>query len=117
MKSQRIVVWFAVCSAASHCGALRRRSVGRLRAARQEIERIPRLFPPAIDAKAAGAKAIKLYDANNDGKLSGEELDKCPGLKAAIDQVDPSGKGEITADDDYRQDQGVAGFKTRSDDA
>ena len=57
-----------------------------------------RILPPKIDAAAAGAEAIKLYDTNHDGKLSGEELDKCPGVKAAIDQIDPSGKGEITAD-------------------
>jgi len=58
-----------------------------------------RLSVPKIDAKAAGAEAITLFDTNRDGKLSGEELDKCPGLKAAIDKVDQSGKGEITADD------------------
>jgi hypothetical protein len=57
-----------------------------------------RMPVPKIDAKAAGAEAIKLYDANKDGKLSGEELDKCPGLKAAIEQVDPNGTGEITAE-------------------
>ncbi len=57
-----------------------------------------RLRPPAIDAKAAGAKAIELFDADKDGKLSGKELDKCPGLKAAIDKIDTSGNGEITAE-------------------
>ena len=57
-----------------------------------------RLLPPQIDAAAAGAKAIELFDTNKDGKLSGEELDKCPGLKAAVDRIDPAGKGEITAD-------------------
>ena len=56
------------------------------------------IHPPAIDAKEAGAKAIEMFDANKDGKISGAELDKCPGLKAAIDQVDKSGKKEITAD-------------------
>jgi hypothetical protein len=61
--------------------------------------RAPRRMPvPKIDPKAAGAEAIKLYDANKDGKLSGEELDKCPGLKAAIEKVDPDGTGEITAE-------------------
>jgi hypothetical protein len=59
----------------------------------------PKRMPvPKIDAKAAGAEAVKLYDTNKDGKLSGEELDKCPGLKAAIEQVDLNGTGEITAD-------------------
>jgi hypothetical protein len=59
----------------------------------------PRRMPvPAIDAKVAGAEAIKLFDANKDGKLSGDELNKCPGVKAAIEQIDPSGNGEITAE-------------------
>lgn len=57
-----------------------------------------RLLPPKIDPATAGAKAIEMFDADGDGKLSGAELDKCPGLKAAIAQVDPSGKGEITAE-------------------
>jgi len=50
-----------------------------------------------MDAVAVGAEAIKQFDANHDGKLSGKELEKCPGLKAAIAQIDRSGKGEITA--------------------
>ena len=58
----------------------------------------PRILPPKTDAAAAGAEAIRLYDADHDGKLSGEELDKCPGLKAAIDNIDRSGNGEITAE-------------------
>ena len=53
---------------------------------------------PAIDAVAAGARAIELFDTNKDGKIDGAELDGCPGLKAAIDQIDPSGMREITAD-------------------
>ena len=57
-----------------------------------------RVKPPAIDAAAAGAEAIKMYDTNKDGKISGEELDKCPAIKAALAQIDPSGKGEVTAD-------------------
>ena len=57
-----------------------------------------RIAPAQIDAKAAGEKAIEMFDTDKDGKLSGKELDKCPGLKAAIDKIDPSGKGEITAE-------------------
>jgi beta-lactamase regulating signal transducer with metallopeptidase domain len=63
-----------------------------------EPEKPKRLVAPAIDAKAAAAEAIRLFDTNNDGKISGAELDKCPGLKAAINQVDPTGKSEITAE-------------------
>jgi hypothetical protein len=57
----------------------------------------PRIYPPVIDASQAAAKAIEMYDANKDGKLSGAELDKCPGLKAAAASLDPDGRG-ITAD-------------------
>ncbi len=59
----------------------------------------PRILPPKIDPRAAGAAAIKQFDANGDGKISGKELDKCPGLKAAIDQVDRNGDGTITAEE------------------
>ena len=61
-------------------------------------EKLHHIYPPAIDAAAAGTKAIEMFDANKDGKISGAELDKCPGLKAAIDQIDKTGKGEITAE-------------------
>jgi hypothetical protein len=54
--------------------------------------RPPRIYAPTIDAAAAGARAMEMYDANKDGKLSGEELDKCPGLKAGM------GGGEVTAE-------------------
>ena len=55
-------------------------------------------MPQKKFSSSAGADAIATYDANKDGKLSGEELLKSPALKAAIAQIDPSGKGEITAD-------------------
>jgi len=57
-----------------------------------------RIHPPSINASAAGAKAIELFDENKDGKISGEELNKCPGLKAALSRVDTGGTGEVTAD-------------------
>ncbi len=57
----------------------------------------PRIYLPSINASAAGREAIEMYDANKDGKLTGEELDKCPGLKAAAATLDPGGQG-ITAE-------------------
>jgi hypothetical protein len=57
-----------------------------------------RVKPPPIDAAAAGAEAIKMYDTNKDGMISGAELDKCPAVKAALAKIDTSGKGEVTAD-------------------
>jgi hypothetical protein len=56
-----------------------------------------RIHPPSINASAAGAKAIEMYDTNKDLKLSEAELDKCPGLKAARSKVDPGGEG-VTAE-------------------
>ncbi len=38
-----------------------------------------------------------MFDADKDGKIDGAELDKCPGLKAALSKVDPSNQG-VTAD-------------------
>jgi hypothetical protein len=59
---------------------------------------------PKVDADAAGLKAIELFDTDQDGVLSGKELDKCPGLKAACiplgsapSTVDPARTGRITA--------------------
>lgn len=65
----------------------------------EKPKRMPtRLIPPSIDAETAGKKAIELFDTNKDGKLSGKELDKCPGLKAALGTVDTDHQGEITAE-------------------
>lgn len=57
-----------------------------------------RVYPPAIDAAAAGAEAIKLYDTNKDRKISGDELDKCPALKSAMNRLDTAQTGAITAE-------------------
>jgi hypothetical protein len=51
-----------------------------------------------FDPVAAGRAAIAEYDSDGDGKLTGIELDRCPGLKAAINQIDPSGNQGITAE-------------------
>ena len=66
----------------------------------------PRVYPPYIDAKTAGLKAIEMFDTNKDGVISGKELEKCPGLKAACTPsaithmctVDPARTGRITAE-------------------
>src|SRR5664279_2132272 len=54
--------------------------------------------PSRFDAVAAGQAAVKEYDTDGDGKIAGAELGKCPCVKAAIDQIDPSGKGEVTSE-------------------
>ena len=42
-----------------------------------------RIVAPSIDADAAGQEAMKLYDTNHDGKISGAEFDKVPSLGSA----------------------------------
>jgi hypothetical protein len=39
-----------------------------------------------------------MFDKDGDGKLSGGELDKCPGLKAGLRRLDPANSGVVTAD-------------------
>ena len=60
--------------------------------------RLSRVYPPSIDASSAAAKAVEMYDADGNGAMSGAELDKCPGLKAALAKIDGSGQGKITAE-------------------
>ena len=55
-----------------------------------------RVYPDKPDPQA-GARALELYDADHDGCLNVAELDKVPGLKAAIKQVDTNGDGKISA--------------------
>src|SRR4051812_35115961 len=42
------------------------------------------ITPPNINAAAAATSAFKLYDTNNDGFLSNQELDAIPGVKASL---------------------------------
>ncbi len=62
-----------------------------------EVKKPTRFYPPEINGFSAGFRAIEQFDANKDRKISGAELDKCPGLKAAIENVDADGDGGITA--------------------
>jgi hypothetical protein len=47
-----------------------------------------RVKPPRIDRRSAASQAIELYDTNHDGKLSKEELAKCPGVLISFDGYD-----------------------------
>ncbi len=60
--------------------------------------RLQRVQPPSINASSAAAKAIEMYDADKNGTISGAELDRCPGLKAAAAKIDAGGEGKITAE-------------------
>ncbi len=63
----------------------------------RHVERPAALHAPRVDAEEAGKRAIEMFDADKDGKIDGEELSKCPGLKAAMSKLDPEGTGELTA--------------------
>ena len=54
---------------------------------------------PAFDAQAAAAAAMGLYDANQDGQLSKQELATVPGLQATIEEADADGDGALSADE------------------
>jgi len=57
-----------------------------------------RVYPDAV-ASDAPQKAMDLYDTDKDGFIDGAELDKVPGLKAALKQVDTNGDGKIDAEE------------------
>ncbi|MBN2021312.1 MAG: hypothetical protein JW809_00825 [Pirellulales bacterium] len=58
-----------------------------------------RVYPPSIDASAAGEAAMAQYDTNKDGKVAGDELAKAPSLKAAIDKLDANGDKGVSAEE------------------
>ncbi len=51
-----------------------------------------------IDPAAAAAKAMDLYDADKDGKISGAELDKAPSIKSALDLMGTDAAKGVAAD-------------------
>jgi hypothetical protein len=51
-----------------------------------------------LDFKGIARRAIAQFDTNRDGVIQGAELDKCPELKAALDRLDPNGRGAVTAE-------------------
>ena len=57
-----------------------------------------RVTAPKISASSVAAKAIEQYDADHDGKLSGAELDACSSIKSALDKIDTTSDGTVTAE-------------------
>jgi hypothetical protein len=74
-----ILLLFVTCSALIGCGGAAP----------------PRVFPELPDASAA-SKAMELHDTNHDGFLDAKELEKVPGLKAALKQVDTDRDGKVS---------------------
>jgi hypothetical protein len=58
-----------------------------------------RIEPPSIDASAAGDMAIEQYDADGDGRIAGDELEKAITLKAAVARLDTDGDKAVSADE------------------
>src|SRR6476646_2596949 len=58
-----------------------------------------RATQPSINPSSAGKLAMEEYDTNHDGKVSGDELEKAPGLKAALPRLDTDGDGAVSADE------------------
>ncbi len=52
---------------------------------------------PGVSAKRAAAKAMSLYDTNEDEKLDVEEFSKCPALMWAVYRMDQDGDRALTA--------------------
>jgi hypothetical protein len=59
----------------------------------------PRVSGPAIDPVTAGRLAIEQYDANGDGLIQGNELNKAPGLKSALENLDTNRDGGVSAEE------------------
>ena len=57
----------------------------------------PRVYPPNIDAAAAGSAAMQQYDKDSDGMVSGDELEQAPSLRSAIKNLDLDNDGAVTA--------------------
>ena len=58
-----------------------------------------RVYPPDIDAVAAGSAAMEHYDIDSDGKVSGNELKQAPSLRSAIKNLDLDNDGAVSAEE------------------
>ncbi len=54
-----------------------------------------RVPAPSVDVEDAAAGAMELYDADDDGSLSKDELIKCPGMLSKIELYDADASGTI----------------------
>ena len=57
----------------------------------------PRVRPINIDPATAAQRAITERDADSEGELSSEELDKAPGLKSSLGRMDSDGSGSLSS--------------------
>jgi hypothetical protein len=59
--------------------------------------RAPSRVVPEAPASNAGAAAVTAHDADKNGLLDESELQRAPGLKAALKQADTDGDGRLSA--------------------
>lgn len=52
---------------------------------------------PEFDPEGLAAKAMTAFDSNSDGNLDADELDQCPGVKAALSQLDSDNNQQVSA--------------------
>ena len=58
-----------------------------------------RIYPPDIDAAAAGAAAVKQLDRDGDQLLSAEELKSCHGIHTEFVRYDKDGDNRVSAEE------------------
>src|SRR5262249_43996123 len=58
-----------------------------------------RVQPPSISASGAASKAMSLYDKDGDGFIAGAELEAVPGIKAAMSTIDANNDGKVSAEE------------------
>jgi hypothetical protein len=58
----------------------------------------PRVYGPPFSPSAEAAKAMELYDTNKDGKIAGDELNACPGIKAALKVIGTTKEQGVTSE-------------------
>lgn len=54
---------------------------------------------PDFDPQSIASKAMEMFDTDSDGSLAGDELDACPGVKAAIPLLDTDGNKQVSTDE------------------
>lgn len=67
---------------------------------------------PAIDPTAVTSRALDEYDHNKDGFLDASELERCPGLKAALPSADKDRDGRFSRDELHEYFSQLAQSKT-----
>jgi Ca2+-binding EF-hand superfamily protein len=55
-----------------------------------------RIAVATYDPASSAAKAMEIYDTDKDGFVAGDELEKAPGLKAAIKNLDADKDGKVS---------------------